>query len=80
MKNGRGSKGHYQSQVIVAGIEKSITWHGRSQQVASWASGGGLASGGIEILVHIFFSSPVSQPLYVWFTFCFSPVLGIAMS
>lgn len=30
---------------MVAGVEKSITWHGRSQQVASWASGGGLASG-----------------------------------
>lgn len=33
MEEGRGRKGHYQSQMVVAGVEKSVTWHGRSQQV-----------------------------------------------
>lgn len=33
MKEGRGRKGHYQSQMVVAGVEKSIAQGGRRQQV-----------------------------------------------
>lgn len=42
---GRARKGHYQSQMVVAGVEKTVTRPGRSWELGKLAAGTGAASG-----------------------------------